>query len=244
MKKYTEICEEITTINGKIKEYKNAIDADKAENQRRYAEAMERYKARDKNALKAFSDSKTDNLSLYINEENAQFAKRILQHNAKVALVMENLPIFIDILNKYAGKRIGDKTENKIKDEFKTATGLYGFFSRSYNGCINGISISTGNYLLKDNSVDVVIKYGVDIFNSDGKLNTLTIESFSLCGYEESAYINDIDAYIEKKKAEINVINEKCRELANLMKEYNASKIDGLIYLQNSNFSENGYRIM
>lgn len=55
----------------------------------------------------------------------------ILRHNYRVALAARVLPAFVEILKKYNGKKAGEKTREKMRDEMMTACGCSVWFERS-----------------------------------------------------------------------------------------------------------------
>lgn len=55
----------------------------------------------------------------------------ILRHNYRVALAARVLPAFVEILKKYNGKKAGEKTREKMRDEMMTACGCSMWFERS-----------------------------------------------------------------------------------------------------------------
>lgn len=55
----------------------------------------------------------------------------ILCHNYRVALAARVLSVFVEILKKYNGKKAGEKTREKMRDEMMTACGCSVWFERS-----------------------------------------------------------------------------------------------------------------
>lgn len=55
----------------------------------------------------------------------------ILRHNYRIALAARVLPAFVEILKKYNGKKAGEKTREKMRDEMMTACGCSVWFERS-----------------------------------------------------------------------------------------------------------------
>ena len=71
-----------------------------------------------------------------------QIENRILHDNARQALFNEVIPPALAIWNKYAGKKYGPKTEDKIKDEIQAATGCRVYASRKQYGTGTELNIS------------------------------------------------------------------------------------------------------
>lgn len=57
----------------------------------------------------------------------------ILRHNYRAIMAAQVLPVFVEILKKYDGKKAGEKTREKIAEEMRTACGCSLWFERNYN---------------------------------------------------------------------------------------------------------------
>ena len=57
----------------------------------------------------------------------------ILRHNYRATLAAQVLPVFVEILKKYDGKKAGEKTREKMNNELETACGCSFYFDRYYN---------------------------------------------------------------------------------------------------------------
>lgn len=60
----------------------------------------------------------------------AEVATRIIQTNARVALIAEAMPVILKACEKYNGKPYGEKTADKIRAEVRAAG--YGFYFEGY----------------------------------------------------------------------------------------------------------------
>ena len=109
MKNYKEIIEEMKSL----RKTESAFDR-----RSRYAE-MFRNAATTEEKLEI---AKQEDEEIKRDAENDLYYA-VLKHNLEVAYITELLPIVCEVYQKYAGKRIGEKTDKKIDDEIKTATG-------------------------------------------------------------------------------------------------------------------------
>jgi hypothetical protein len=122
MKKFNEILQE--------------IEQAKQEQSTRAGEALKAFWA-EFDTLGRFTARKNGDTE-YMNREKALMAKAsaeerkneeskikiaILTQNAKRAFFAENIGKICEIWNRYAGKKYGEKTAEKIRDELRTATG-------------------------------------------------------------------------------------------------------------------------
>ena len=63
----------------------------------------------------------------------AEINAAILTDKLKQAIYDRILPVVIEVVNKYAGKRIGEKTYAKLKDELKARTDCGIYYEESYD---------------------------------------------------------------------------------------------------------------
>ena len=57
----------------------------------------------------------------YADNRQKEIYKKILVHNAECAFWNEYVPVILECYNKYAGKRVGDKTKEKIREAIRNA---------------------------------------------------------------------------------------------------------------------------
>lgn len=221
MKKFIEIREEIKTLSAKNDERnarseKEAARLDFIANPKSDAARVEWQKALDKYAAicKAITDNK--------------IKIELLKGNARIALATEAIPAICEIWNKYAGKKHGPKTNDKIKNEIKEKANIYFYLSqRIYSGSEFNISPCD------ENGRNI---YGYDItistiYDSDNKqykkavddnnvIQTIAPEDLQII-HASRDYVENIDAAINQLYA----LNEKARaaqaELENIAHEYN-----------------------
>ena len=128
-KTLAEIVEEIKSTRAKIEGIKDEIE--KSEN--------ESFALDDNTRGKYLLDTpRADRIMRKWEEQRAEVAKLekialILRHNYRAILAAQVLPAFLEILQKYDGKKAGEKTREKISEEMRTACGCSAWFERDYN---------------------------------------------------------------------------------------------------------------
>ena len=121
------IAEEIKSTRAKIERIKDEIE--KSEN--------EFFALDDNTRTKYLLDTpRADRIMRKWEEQRAEVAKLekiafILRHNYRAILAAQVLPAFLEILQKYDGKKAGEKTREKISEEMRTACGCSLWFERS-----------------------------------------------------------------------------------------------------------------
>lgn len=155
------------------------------------------------------------------NEEN-KIKIAILTQNAKRAFFAENIGKICEIWNSYAGKKYGEKTADKIRDELRTATGAGVWISQKYNETKINIylQLANGCAILPNNETEINA-YIKDYTPTDdeNKIKPLDAGAVVLCYC--GAYVDDIDEHTRKfyearealKVAEENA--KKAREVYN-----------------------------
>ena len=153
---------------------------------------------------------------------------QLLKGNAHIALAAEVIPVICEIWNKYAGKKHGPKTNDKIRNEIKEKANIYFYLSqRVYSGSEFNISPcgENGRNLY---GYDITISTIYDSENKQYKkavdnnnvIQTIAPEDLQLL-YVSREYIEDIDAAI----TQLYALNAKARavqeELENIAREYN-----------------------
>lgn len=166
--------------------------------------------------------------------EESKIKIAILAQNAKRAFFAENIGKICDVWNKYAGKKYGEKTAEKIRDELKTATGAGVWICNKYNETQITIYLQRANgcEVLPNNETEInaYIK-GYNPTDDENKIKPLDAGAVVLywCG----AYVDDIDEHVRKfyearealKTAEENA--KKAREVYNDLTRGNMKRADG-----------------
>ena len=109
MKNYREIVNEIKATTDEIKTLENEIE-----------------KRITKNGTDEIEKTKADRAY------DLHILRTILYDNMRRAYATEKLPILIDILKKYDGKKYGEKTKDKINAEMKEKAGCAVYMAQKY----------------------------------------------------------------------------------------------------------------
>lgn len=155
MKTFDELVQEAANVAQEIKTIEQWF-TDSRENVREMINAgrIEEYKTMRKDA-EAQEIEKSKRLELL------KVAQKILKDNIRVAYFTETMPIVLEVLRKYEGKPIGEKTEAKIRDELKEQ-GIY--FSINYGGqyssdYIHFSPLAGADYGFKYDDMKIMTKY-------------------------------------------------------------------------------------
>lgn len=148
--------------------------------------------------------------------ERLQFIGCILKSNYKTALAAQVLPVLWDLLQKYKGKKAGEKTLAKFRDELTKAAGVSVYFER---GIFSQKSTHINIYEIIDGfkggeTFDIYTKNGAGFIN----------ENNEFCGLYESdfqaGYIGD---YIDDPEKRLDEIEKAAAEVKRIATEYNAA---------------------
>ena len=148
--------------------------------------------------------------------ERLQKVGYILRNNYKSVLAAQVLPVLWDLLQKYKGKKAGEKTLVKFRDELTKAAGVSVWFER---GIFSQKSTHASIYEIIDGyrggeTFDIYTKNGAGFIN----------ENNEFCGLYESdfqaGYIGD---YIDDPEKRLDEIEKAAAEVKRIATEYNAA---------------------
>ena len=166
--------------------------------------------------------------------EESKIKIAILTQNAKRAFFAENIGKICEIWNSYAGKKYGEKTAEKIRDELRTATGAGVWISRKYNETQITIYLQRANgcAMLPNNETEINA-YIKDYTPTDDEHKIKPLDAGAFVVYWCGAYVDDIDEHTRKfyearealKVAEENA--KKARAIYNDLTRGNMKRADG-----------------
>lgn len=148
--------------------------------------------------------------------EHLQKIGRILKSNYKATLAAQVLPVIWDLLQKYNGKKAGEKTLAKFRDELTKAAGVSVYFER---GILSQKSTHANIYEIIDGyrggeTFDIYTKNGAGFIN----------ENNEFCGlYENDFQTGYIADYIDDPEKQIDEIEQAAAEVKRIAAEYNAA---------------------
>lgn len=162
--------------------------------------------------------------------ERGKILKKILENNLKATVLNDDtINLVVTEFNKYANKRIGEKTLEKINKAIQAANpDLIIYFSG------NAIRVKYNNrYLSYDNSYVEICreydnnnKYYDRLFNSEGKFKEL--ETGKIKTWYKANYISDPDSYINELEASHKTIIEAAEKYNKAVDTFRDKAIQGL----------------
>lgn len=140
----------------------------------------------------------------------------ILRQNAEISLGAEMLPIALDLLSKYKGKRYGEVTEKKISDEMYDRTGYH----MRLDGEHRRIRLYSWNHR-PNLTFDLPYKLGDDVnVLIDNKVQCVPAESFKMPYVGE--YVEDSAQRVLDIVAKREEVEETLSKAQEAIEAYNA----------------------
>lgn len=164
-------------------------------------------------------------------EEESEYADReykitkrlILAHNFEVLFFKEVVPKVLKVYNQYEGKRIGEKTSDKIRNEVCQKLDTYPFSKQvSVSVYEKGISYNllTGGYQTASFRYDTKSEKFFTLRNEECKLNHLDISMFCIPRKE---YVEGIGAFVKEKEAIAKEIADLSQKLGTAINRFNTN---------------------
>ena len=151
----------------------------------------------------------------------------ILRHNYRVALAAQVLPAFLEILKKYGGKKAGDKTREKMRDDMMTACGCSVWFERSIlsqkSQQANISEIVRGAW--HGEKIEIYTKNGANIIDEQNNINgNLTADDLRIYTGE---YIDDPATRVQEIAEANKRIEESKKAYNEAAERFNALIVEG-----------------
>ena len=220
MKKYIDILTEIDE-NSKKQE---AAKTRREQAQQAFNIWYDGLNFKDRKKKKEANPEEAERLINAISEAEAEETRinkiaAILNDNARAAFTAENLPAIIEVINKYTGKKIGEKTREKICAEIETATGC-GFWFASDFGSITFYDKTRENcgicWCAYETTLYISYSKRDQLFDENGKFTSLTLDDLPI--YQK--YFDDPAAAVDKAEALKKEIEAEAEKINNLIAEY------------------------
>lgn len=159
--------------------------------------------------------------------ETAKKIGLILKNNYNNRLAAEVLPALVEILKKYNGKKYGEKTREKMGEEFKTMTGCGLYLERyTFSQKCNNAHI----YEMRDG-----YRHGEEIAFFTNSNNIISEDNFIQAQPAEAFRLYDYSEYIENPAERVAELAEKKKELDEMraafnkaVDAYNALTVNGI----------------
>ena len=228
MKKYKELINEYNEIYNRT---------DKRDAYEKMQERNEAYEAaganiEERKALNAKYDAQD------AEQENTKNYLKILKNNILYTMKEELTPQIITVVNSYTGKKLGEKTQEKlnselkaINQEFNIHAGGKAFYITYKNNPTFSLEL---NFTTDKNN-------GYNYFrltDAENKVNTITPDM--LFSYDVSRYIENINEFCQNQKTSALKIADAYKQLSKTVSEYNqqyayGGKLFETIHLQSNN---------
>lgn len=206
MKTFAELMKEITAIK--------IMDS---------YEIEKRYKINDEDNSEQAKEKWNVKKQAYADERQKKIYRKILANNAECAFWSEYMPVVIDCYNKYAEKRVGDKTKEKIRESIKACLperiSVY-IDNDGIHYYIPSVTSSWNDVWFVWNESE---NKRYSMWDKEGKLNRFKIEMFAF----DKTYVEDIESYIAKKIEQAERIRQISKQYRELAKEYNENLCGG-----------------
>ena len=205
----------------------NELRVERQANSARVAELTEK-RDRVLNNWRTKDPLRKDYVTLSAELEHALKFGLILKNNYCNRLAAEVLPALVKILNKYDGKVCGERTAEKICNEFKTMTGCGLYFDRFLlsRKCAHVKIYEMINGYKHGEEIEFATKVNTYIINDDNIIQAQPENTFKL--YDFCEYIDYPEKRIDeldKKKKEIDEMRAK---LNKAIDNYNALAVVGI----------------
>lgn len=138
----------------------------------------------------------------------------ILKNNYNHRLAADVLPALVEVLKKYNGKKYGEKTQEKMREEFKAMTGCGFYLERfSFSQKCNNAHI----YEMRDGyklgeEIELCTAANTYIINDDNIIQAQPADAFKLYDYRK---------YIGNPAERVAELAEKKKELDELRNAFN-----------------------
>lgn len=163
--------------------------------------------------------------------EHLQKIGRILKSNYKAILAAQALPVLCDLLQTYKGKKAGEKTLAKFRDELTKAAGVSVYFERNI---FSQTSTHAGIYEIIDGfrggeTIDIYTKSRAEFINDNNEFCALCLSDL------QPLYLS----YIDNPEKRLDEIEQAAAEVKRIAAEYNAAAdaynaltVDGLEHIR------------
>lgn len=146
--------------------------------------------------------------------EKSEKIGAVLRHNYRAVLAAQVLPVFVEILKKYGGRKAGEKTAEKISGEMRSACGCSVRFDRCIhnNSFSSEIYESTNGGYRRGESFTIYGENGLELIDEENVINgKLAADDL----------LTNVGDYIENPAARVDEIAEAERRVEEARKTYN-----------------------
>lgn len=216
MKKYEEIKKDLQ----KAREDRKAIEKEIDNIVDMKHELIKTYGIKNLNELIDRKEISEKLVSLNTEKQRKELEIKILCNNLEKAVINDILPVFVEVWNKYKGKRHGEKTAEKIRNEVQEKAGFYIYVTSDSVSISNGCEIRIECYT---NNCKILL---------DNVIQEITIDTFFSYG---GKYVENVSERIDKLLFAFQEVQNKMKEVELACKEFNNLTVGNIdnIYLSN-----------
>jgi len=223
MKKHTVIKQEINDNGKKIQELQELIKGEE-QNEKMLIKAYEdkhncspiQARKEMKKLDNTLEEIQNEIIQLYAEEERLEQINVVLVSNYRYAVYKAVYPVICEAMNKYLGKRVGEKTTDKIRNEVYEKTGFRFYWSHAYFTYKISIGLGTG-FSYNDDIVLYVTWNNVE-YNHHGFFEEELTED-KVKFYDN--YIEDVENYVNEMKEERSKLKQAMENLNEIIDKYN-----------------------
>lgn len=136
----------------------------------------------------------------------------VLRHNYRAVLAAQSLPVFVEIMNKYNGRKAGEKTRQKINDEMRAACGCSVWFNRCFHNNSFSAEIYESDGGRRGERFTVYGKNGLEFIDEENAIS----DKFTADDLHANA-----GEYVENPAARVEEIAEAERRVEEAKSVYN-----------------------
>lgn len=230
MKKHTVIKQEINDNGKRIQELQELIKG-KEQNEKMLIKAYEDkhncspFQARRemKKLDSTLEEIQNEIIQLHVEIENLNQINTVLLSNYQYAVYKTVMPVICEAMNKYLGKRVGEKTTDKIRNEVYEKTGFRFFWSHAYS--TYKISISLGSGFSYNNDIVLYVTWNNVEYNHPGFFEEELTED-KVRFYDN--YVEDVESYVNEMKDERQQLKQAMENLNKMIERYNAKCVGNM----------------
>lgn len=221
MKKFIEVMEELKAA----REEKRNIEKQVQDIVDMKHEIIKKYGIKNINEMLDRKEVNEKLSALGLQEKRKEIEIKILSNNLEKAVINDIMPMFVEVWNKYKGKRHGEKTSEKIRKELKEKTGFFVSVGCSFE---QKIYISDG----KEIKSEVYLKKGSKLLE-DNVILEVNENSFFVYGGD---YVENIEGRVDALLSAYEKAKKKKEEAENACKVFNELTVGNIDNLYISNF--------
>lgn len=216
MKKFNELVEERNLISSNLQQINNKIE----EKQKEFEAELDKHKnLTPKERRLEFLNNEiiknidTEIAKLELEKDKLETFLKYSKHNMYISISCSNIDKIIEIINKYEGKRAGEKTSEKLRNELNKIEEDLRFYIDERK-----IEIVHDKFFTYSNKIVIYTKFDSPIIDNDNKYCKIENESLQIC---DDVFIENFEEFYNQSQNELKEIENLEKELREKTKLYN-----------------------